>query len=261
VHRVLIIDDDAGTLYSYKAILRAAGYQVATAALGEDGIAAAQRDQFDVVLCDLRLPDVSGIEVIRQIHESCASTAIVLVTAWGGHETWNEAQRSGATSFVAKPLIGDDLVRAVEGALRRLTPHMNGTQPARIGYAARRWSSLVIRAIDLVEDPKTVLAWCRMIGVARGTLKTWCGTAGTTPGDSLDLARLLHVVIHHPGEPWDLCQRLDIIDERTAHALMLRAGLGADCALVPDLDSFLTRQRLIEAPELVEALRERLLRV
>src|SRR5262245_13908513 len=61
--RVLVIDDDARTLFAYKQILRLAGHGVATAALGEDGVAAALRDEFDVVLCDQRLPDIPGIAV------------------------------------------------------------------------------------------------------------------------------------------------------------------------------------------------------
>src|ERR1044071_8267638 len=108
--RVLVIDDDAGTLLGYKCVLRAAGHDVATAALGEDGMAAAERDQIHVVLCDHRLPDRPGIEIVSQIHESCPGTAIVLVTAWSTEELIIEARRAGATSVAEKPLLGDDLI-------------------------------------------------------------------------------------------------------------------------------------------------------
>ena len=82
VARVLVIHDDAGTLLWYKEILRMAGHHVGTAALGEDGVTAAKCDEFDVVLCDLRLPDISGLEVLRQIRQSSPSTRVVLVTGW-----------------------------------------------------------------------------------------------------------------------------------------------------------------------------------
>ena len=80
--RVLIIDGDVGTLLSYKTILRAAGHEVTTVALGEDGIAAARREMFDVVFSDLLLPDVSGLDVIRSIRQASPSTGIVMVSGW-----------------------------------------------------------------------------------------------------------------------------------------------------------------------------------
>jgi DNA-binding response OmpR family regulator len=261
VSRVLVIDDDSGTLLGYKGILRAAGHEVATAALGEDGVAAAQRDRFDVVLCDLRLPDLSGLDVIHQIHESCPHTSIVLVTAWGTHESILEAKRLGATSYAAKPLIGDDLVAVVQSAQRRQAGGSDLIPSTRIGYAARRWAGLVIRAAYVSGDLRTILTWCRSVGLARSTLKNWCRAAGVTPKDSLDLVRLLHVVMHHSGEPWDLRGWLDIVDERTVQSLMRRAGFRQTQYAVPDLESFLAEQRLIISPGLVDALRERLSRV
>lgn len=258
--RVLVIDDDAGTLFGYKHVLRLAGHEVATAALGEDGMEAAiQRDPFDVVLCDQRLPDCAGIDVVRKIRETCPRTAIVLMTAWGTPELVIEAKRSGATSFADKPLIGDELLTVVEEARRLQASAADVARPSQVGYAARRWADLIVRAAYLSGDSKTVVAWCRSIGLARSTFKGWCKAAGVTPKPSIGLVRLLHIVIHHPGEPWDLQDRLDIIDERTADALIDRAGFSPDSP-VPDLEVFLSQQRLIASSELVDALRERLTR-
>jgi DNA-binding response OmpR family regulator len=222
--RVLVIDDDAGTLFGYKGVLRAAGHEVTTAALGEDGIATAYREQFDVVICDQRLPDHPGVEVVRQIHESCPQTAIVLVTAWGTPELIIEAKRAGATSYAEKPLVGNDLVTLVEEALRRHA-ESKPVDLDPIGHAARRWADLVIRGAYLADDPKTTLLWCRGVAVSHSTLQKRCNAVRVKRKASLDLVRLIRVVIHHASDSWDLPRWLDIVDDRTARAPDGASGL------------------------------------
>lgn len=254
--RVLVIDDDAGTLFGYKHILRAAGHEVATAALGEDGTVAAQRDHYDVVLCDQRLPDRPGVEVVAEIRRSCPQTSIVLVTAWGTPALVIEAMRNGATSYAEKPLIGDELLTVVDEALRRRESGFAPAITTPIGYAAQRWADLVMRTSTGTDDVKTVSAWCRTVGLARSTLKAWCKAADVTPKNSVAFTRLFHVALHHSGEPWNLQRRLDIIDRRTAEALIRRAGFAPDSP-IPDPESFLSQQRLIVSEELIIAIRER----
>lgn len=257
--RVLVIDDDAGTLFGYKRILRAAGHEVVTVALGEDGVVAAEREQFEVVLCDQRLPDRSGVDVVRLIRETSSRTAIVLVTAWGTPDLVIEAKRNGVTLYAEKPLIGDELLVVVEEARRLQTSTQLSPQPSPVGPAARRWADLVVRGAYFVDDLRTVSSWCRGVGLGRSTLKAWCKAAGVKPKVSVDFIRLLRLVIHHAGEPWVLQRRLDTIDERTADALIRRAGFSRD-SLIPYLDSFISQQRLVIPTELVAALHERLTR-
>ena len=171
-----------------------------------------------------------------------------------------EAKCAGATSYAAKPLVGDDLVTVVEDALR-LHVNRRAERPTSVGFAVQRWTDLVINGVLLDEDSKTVLLWSRGIAVTRGTLQHRCDAVHVTPKDSLDLVRLLRVVMHHTGDPWDLQDWLNVIDDRTARALIARAGFSANYPCVPDLESFLSHQRLIVRPELAEALRARLRRL
>lgn len=255
--RVLVIDDDAPTLLYYKRILRDAGHDVVTVALGDDGLSASYRGGFDVVLCDYLLPDVSGIEVIRQINERSPQTAIVLITGWGRPELIVDAKRVGATNFVMKPLIGDDLVSLVSEAMRlKADSPISRAKPAN--YATRRWADLIARGANAADDPRTVFAWCRCIGIARGTLQKRCEAVGITPKEALDFLRLLRLSVRHAGEPWDLQYRLDITDLRTVRALMQRAGFGPDVSHIPSLESFLLHQQLILAADVIDAVRLRL---
>ena len=256
--RVLVIDDDAGTLLGYKGVLRDAGHEVATAALGEDGLAAARRDHFDAVLCDQRLPDGPGLDVARQIRVCCPDTAIILVTGWGTPELAVETQRAAITSYAQKPLIGEDLIAVVDDAIRR---HDAGqaVDPDPIGHAARRWADLVVRGTYLADDPKTTLLWCRGVGVSHSTLHNRCDAVHVKPKESLDLMRLLRLTVRHRGEAWNIQAWLDIVDDRTVRALLHRANL-TTVIRVPDPDALLMQQRLILRPELVAALRSRFTR-
>ena len=87
-----------------------------------------------------------------------------------------------------------------------------------------------------------------------------CDAVGVKPKDSLDFVRLLRVAIQHPGEPWDLQSWLDVADERTARALIRRAGLASHCC-VPSVDAFLPHQQLIPRSELIEVLQARIARM
>lgn len=258
--RVLIIDDDVGTLLSYKCILRSVGHEVATAALGEDGIVTALRDQYDVVLCDQRLLDIPGTEVVRRIRQRMPATAIVLVTGWNTPELAAEAKRCGAAAVADKPLLVEDVVRVVDQAIHSPHAATESADTDATGYAARRWAELIARAVACRHDLKTVALWCREIGIAHSTLKKRCDSVGVTAKDSLDFIRLQRVAINHAGTNWDLQRRLDIVDDRTAQALLKRAGFGPDVSQVPDVPSFLSHQRMIVRPELIEAIRGELSR-
>jgi len=255
--RVLIIDDDVGALFGYKSVLRESGYHVATAALGDDGVSAAQREQFDVVLCDHRLPDVSSLEVIRQIRAMCPTTAIILVSEWGNPSMILDAKDAGATTCTGKPSGGDELIRIVHEAVR--LRDVGATTVRRpTGYAARRWADLIARGIQSPDDPRTVVTWCRAVGIARATLQNRCCAVDVTPKTSLDFLRLVRLSVRYAGEPWDLQYRLDIADLRTARALIQRAGFGADVKRIPELDLFLASQRLVSGDDLIDAVQSRL---
>lgn len=233
---VLVIDDDAGTLVGYESVRRAAAYD------------------------DKRVPELTGLEVVRRIRASCPQTAIILVSAWATPELLAEATRHGATLFANTLPIGDQVATVVRYAWQLPADYPSVTERDPVGYAARRWADLVVRGAQLTEDVKTVVGWCRGVGLARSTLKNWCRAVGVTPKTSLAFMRLLHVVVHHAGESWNLQARLDIVDRRTADALITRAGVPPD-SVVPEADSFILRQRLIASLELLDAVRERLLGV
>ena len=117
---VLVVDDDDGTRNSYGRFLDLAGYETATAATGRAGVDLALARGFDVHLIDHRLPDISGVEAVRELRLNRVAGHMIIVTAFPTMETSFSAARVGADGYVPGPLFGDDIVGLVSRAIAGL---------------------------------------------------------------------------------------------------------------------------------------------
>src|SRR3990170_1878395 len=100
--RVLVIDDDSGVRATLSATLQLSGYAVETAETGESGLDLALAGLFDVILTDMRMPGISGIDVLRQLRERHVDTALIIMTGFGTVDAAVEAMKLGAVDFVQK---------------------------------------------------------------------------------------------------------------------------------------------------------------
>jgi two-component system, OmpR family, KDP operon response regulator KdpE len=121
VTRVLVVDDEAPILRALRINLTAREYQVSTASDGTSGLAAMARDRPDVLILDLGLPDMDGIEVIRGVR-GWTSTPIIVLTAWGQESQKVAALDAGADDYVTKPFGMDELLARLRAAVRRAAP-------------------------------------------------------------------------------------------------------------------------------------------
>jgi len=117
--RVLVIDDDAGVLESTARTLRSAGHTVQTASSGEEGFELARGDGFDVILSDMRMQGLSGLEVLKQLRDARVDASFIVMTGFGTVDTAVEAMKLGAVDFVQKPFFRDELVMRVRSAAER----------------------------------------------------------------------------------------------------------------------------------------------
>ncbi len=108
--RVLLIDDEPILLVTVSDALTKAGYTVQAVKSGQEGLAAFQEGSFDTVLLDMVMPDISGMDVLREIKNLSPQTIIVMVTAYGTIERAVEAMKLGAHDFIAKPFSLDELI-------------------------------------------------------------------------------------------------------------------------------------------------------
>ena len=101
--RILIIDDEKSIRYTLREILEYEKYEVDEAQDGEEGLRKLTENQYDVTLCDIKMPKMDGIEVLTKAKEQGIDTQFIMVSAHGTIETAVEATKKGAYDFIAKP--------------------------------------------------------------------------------------------------------------------------------------------------------------
>ena len=117
---ILIVDDEAGIRQSLSSILRDEGYGVEAVVSGEDCIAAVEKKDYDLVLLDVWLPGIDGLETLRRMNESGRAPMVVMISGHGNIETAVRSTKLGAFDFVEKPLSLEKTLVAVRNALEHV---------------------------------------------------------------------------------------------------------------------------------------------
>lgn len=117
--RILIIDDEEGIREVLTDILRTKGYEVTSADSGEQGLKEVSQSFFGVVILDIHLPDMTGMQILDRIEQLSPDTQVIIVTAYASVDTAIEAVHKRAYDYISKPFKIEKLVDSVEGAIER----------------------------------------------------------------------------------------------------------------------------------------------
>ena len=117
--RVLVVDDELIVRESLVGWLRKTGYDVESASGGKEALRKLQEAEYDLVFLDIKMPDISGIEVLQRIKEQSPQTMVVMITAYGSVETAVEAMKLGANDYLMKPFEPEYLLVLVEKLLNQ----------------------------------------------------------------------------------------------------------------------------------------------
>jgi len=192
--RILVVDDEASLRDALGRILTAEGYEVRQAGDGREALGILGDSPFDFVLCDLRMPVMGGLELLREITARGIPGTVIMMSAFGTVETAVEAMKLGAYDYVSKPFMSDEILLTLKKAAERerlrtenaflRSEIERAARPEEILYASRPMEE-VVRTADKVKDyDATVLV---------------TGESGT--GKEL-VARLLHFGGRRKGEPF-----------------------------------------------------------
>jgi two-component system cell cycle response regulator CtrA len=121
--RVLLIEDDRTIAQSIELMLNSESFKVYTTDLGEEGIDLGKLYDYDIILLDLNLPDMSGYKVLRSLRVSKVKTPILILTGLGGIEDKVRGLGFGADDYMTKPFHKDELVARIHAIVRRSKGH------------------------------------------------------------------------------------------------------------------------------------------
>jgi len=137
---ILLIEDDRSTAAALQKVLQDEGYDVTVAGRGDHGLNQARERSCDLVITDLRLPGLSGMELIAQLHSAKPKLPIIMMTAHGTTETAIEAMKLGACDYLVKPFEADELLDLAASAVassRRMS------EPIEMGEARSAQRAIV----------------------------------------------------------------------------------------------------------------------
>lgn len=151
--KVLLIDDDPGIRDTLHSVLTGEGCEVAVEQRGDDGLARASRESFNVVITDLKMPGINGLDMIRQLHAVQPRLPIILITAFGTTQTAIEAIKFGAYDYLLKPF---EIPQLLELVRRAVNSNRLMSEPVALGESPAGQDALVGKSAAMQEIYKEI---------------------------------------------------------------------------------------------------------
>jgi YesN/AraC family two-component response regulator len=120
VHNILLVEDEASVANGLEMVLSDEGYHVDIAPSGTSALDKFRESGFDLVVADLRLPDIDGLEVVRSIRRERPEVKVIIVTGFPSVSSAIAAVKTGVTDYLRKPFTEDEILSAVRGALKQV---------------------------------------------------------------------------------------------------------------------------------------------
>ncbi len=119
MEKILVVDDEKGMRDFLALVLKKEGYFVAVASDGEEALKILQKDIFDLVITDVKMPKLSGIDVLKAVKETASETLVIMITAFASTETAIEALKEGAYDYITKPFQIEEVKLIIRNALEK----------------------------------------------------------------------------------------------------------------------------------------------
>jgi two-component system response regulator AtoC len=117
--RILVIDDEANMRHMLSAVLKKAGYEVDAASNGESGLKQVEQSSYDYILCDIKMPFMSGLDFLKLAGERIGQSTVIMMSAYGNIDTAIETMKLGAYDYISKPFKPDEVLLTLKKAEER----------------------------------------------------------------------------------------------------------------------------------------------
>ena len=149
--RILVVDDEPSMLEFLEIMLSQDGYQVSAASTGEEGVKTYRLTQPDLVLTDVRMPGMSGLDLIREIHNFDPSVPIIAITAYASADDALRAVREGAYDYLSKPFQVEDLRIIIRNALEARRLRRENLDLRRSVEESYRFGDIIGKSPDMLD--------------------------------------------------------------------------------------------------------------
>ncbi len=117
--RILLVEDDQGMREVLRDILEDEGFKITTAENGKFALKELENQSFDLILTDLKMPQMDGMEFLEIIEQNHPETKVIVITAYGGKDSYNQAKYLGAFEFLSKSIRVEELKKVIKGVINR----------------------------------------------------------------------------------------------------------------------------------------------
>ena len=212
--RILIVDDEATIRSSLEESLTAEGYEIQVAESGEEALAKCHGTQFDLLITDLRMKGVTGLEVLQALRNQGAQTPVIMMTAYGDVDNAVNAMRLGAYDFIPKPFKLSTMKKQVRAAVRATAEHQvdaaegeeapptaqKATQTARTAAKTGDGDGRYMRMINACPGLAKVARVLEKVGQSRSGNDTSVLIQGESGSGKEIIARAIHEVSLGAGD-------------------------------------------------------------
>ena len=188
--KILIIDDEKSIRNTLKEILTYEGYEVTEAQDGMEGLKFVEKDKFDIILSDIKMPKMDGIEVLEKLQEISPETPVVMISGHGNIDTAVEAIRKGAFDYISKPLDLNRMLVTIRNAMDRSV----------LVKETKTLKKKIYKTNDIVGDSEPVKQIKAMIEKVAPTEARVLVTGGNGSGKEL-VARWIHEKSNRSASP------------------------------------------------------------
>ncbi|MBA2663634.1 MAG: sigma-54-dependent Fis family transcriptional regulator [Bradymonadaceae bacterium] len=192
--RVLIIDDEESIRHMLTLVLRKEGCEVRSVANGQEGLVELMAGDFDVVVCDVRMPVMGGLELLEELKQRAIETTVIVMSAFGSRELAIEALKKGAYDYIDKPFKKDEIILTILKAAERLQLKRENKKLKETLEESDSFEGIIGRSESMQEVYRTI----KKVATFKSTVLI-AGESGT--GKEL-VARAIHNLSSRRNKSW-----------------------------------------------------------
>ncbi|HSO71775.1 MAG TPA: response regulator [Thermodesulfobacteriota bacterium] len=204
--KILVIDDEQPTLAMFRLFLKAYGYEVLLAENGFRGLEVFRKERPPIVLTDIKMPGMDGLEVLRQVKEIAPRTEVIVISGHGDMDLAMQALQLNASDFLSKPVQKSELDIALKRAEERIEQEADQTNEIRVTLRKNNLAVLEVEG-DVSSRSEPILKEAFQQALIKGSRKFLLRFTGKTSVNSAGVAVIIQLLLeaHRDSVPVAIC--------------------------------------------------------